>query len=403
MRGQSLQISGTTTFNENSKLSDVRNAYVMQQDVLLPRLTVRETLRYAAELRLPSGTSKVEREKVVEEVILQLGLKECANTPIGDSQHKGCSGGEKRRVSIGVQLLVNPSVVFLDEPTTGLDATSAHQLARTLKNLAMKGRTVITTLHQPRSEIWGLFDRIVLLAKGNTVYSGKVSGVMPYFENLGYPFPAHVNPADYLIDLAAIDFRSPELEEASIARVNGLIAAWRDHEKNKPSISPTNSTDRLAPIMSSRSADEDHQAAYTSATKTPLLRQISVLTRRAFKTTYRDPMGVSGTMFLALGMSIICGWIFYQLDGSASGIRSRMASLYIASSMHAYLMLLFETYRLCNGDIQLFDREHGEGVVGVFAFLFSRRVAKLLTEDFIVPFLFSVSSMDFVMVQVEWL
>ena len=99
-----------------------------------------------------------ERKKVVEEVILELGLKECADTRIGNNIHKGCSGGEKRRTSIGVQLLSNPSVLFLDEPTTGLDATSAFQLVRTLKGLAGKGRTIITTIHQPRSEIWGLFD-----------------------------------------------------------------------------------------------------------------------------------------------------------------------------------------------------------------------------------------------------
>lgn len=114
MRGRNLEISGTTTFNDSCALSSVRHAYVMQQDVLLPTLTVRETLRYSAELRLPSGTSAEERERVVEETILQLSLKECADTPIGDCVHKGCSGGEKRRVSIGVQLLANPSVLFLD-------------------------------------------------------------------------------------------------------------------------------------------------------------------------------------------------------------------------------------------------------------------------------------------------
>lgn len=113
MRGQNLNIAGVTTFN-GASLSTVRYAYVMQQDVLLPTLTVRETLRYSAELRLSSATTKAEREKIMEEVILQLGLKECADTLIGDGAHKGCSGGEKRRVSIGVQLLSNPSVLFLD-------------------------------------------------------------------------------------------------------------------------------------------------------------------------------------------------------------------------------------------------------------------------------------------------
>lgn len=153
-----LAVSGQTTFNGQQGISSIRSAYVMQQDVLLPTLTVRETLQYSADLRLPPPTTSEERKKVVEEAILELGLKECADTRIGNNIHKGCSGGEKRRTSIGVQLLSNPSVLFLDEPTTGLDATSAFQLVRTLKSLVGKGRTIVTTIHQPRSEIWGLFD-----------------------------------------------------------------------------------------------------------------------------------------------------------------------------------------------------------------------------------------------------
>lgn len=119
MRGASLAITGSTTFNDSTDDSNVLSAYVMQQDVLIPTLTVAETLSYAADLRLGANVSRVERETIVKEVILELGLKDCANTRIGDDGHKGCSGGEKRRVSIGVQLLANPSVLYLDEPTTG--------------------------------------------------------------------------------------------------------------------------------------------------------------------------------------------------------------------------------------------------------------------------------------------
>ena len=91
----------------------------MQQDVLLPTLTVRETLQYAADLRLPPPSTEGERRAAVDSVIMELGLKECAETRIGNGTHKGCSGGEKRRTSIGVQMLANPSVLFCDEPTTG--------------------------------------------------------------------------------------------------------------------------------------------------------------------------------------------------------------------------------------------------------------------------------------------
>jgi ABC-type multidrug transport system ATPase subunit len=151
IRGRTLHTSGSVTFNDGTELlsnttaaGDVRAAYVKQQDVLLPTLTVRETLQYAADLRLPAHTTK-ERNDMVDDVIMELGLKNCANTRIGNNANKGCSGGEKRRTSVGVQLLANQPVLFLDEPTTGLDATSAFQLAQTLKNLARKGRTIIMT------------------------------------------------------------------------------------------------------------------------------------------------------------------------------------------------------------------------------------------------------------------
>lgn len=379
MKGQGLTIGGTTTYAGNTKLSSIRSAYVMQQDVLLPRLTVRETLRYSAGLRLPATSSVAERNQVVEEVILQLGLKECADTMIGDSQHKGCSGGEKRRVSIGVQLLSNPSVLFLDEPTTGLDSTSAFQLVQTLKNLAKKGRTIVTTLHQPRSEIWSLFDRITLLSKGCALYSGSTGEVVGYFEALGHALPEHYNPADYLIDLSAVDYRSEEGEKMSTERVDSLIGSWREHEGS-----------HLITSTQTKEGAEDYTEGKPNS-RLPLWKQVDILTRRALKTTYRDPMGVMGTFFMALAMSITVGWVFYKLPESLMGFRSMQAVLYITCSMHAYLMLLLETYRLCQTDIHIYDREHGEGVVSTWAFMISRRLAKLVTEDIIVPLVFSVS------------
>lgn len=120
MGGGRVKVEGTTTFNGQANINSIRSAYVMQQDILVPTLTVRETLNYSADLRLPPPTTREERREVVERVILQLGLKECADTRIGTTAHKGCSGGEKRRTSIGVQLLGNPSVLFCDEPTTGI-------------------------------------------------------------------------------------------------------------------------------------------------------------------------------------------------------------------------------------------------------------------------------------------
>ncbi|KAL9025280.1 MAG: hypothetical protein Q9196_005865, partial [Gyalolechia fulgens] len=376
--GSRLRLGGEILYNGDPHISEVRNAYVMQHDVLLPTLTVRETLLYAAELRLPPPTTPEERGKVVEAVILELGLKECANTRIGNHVHKGCSGGEKRRTSLGVQMLANPSVLFLDEVTTGLDATSAFQLIKTLKLLASKGRTIIVTIHQPRSEIWGLFDGLVLLSGGAAVYSGSVKDCLPYFDDLDFPLPSFVNPAEFLVDLAAIDNRSPELEQESSARVEALKQAWRQAAGNRTS-SLGDEKPILEPVPATQHPDNGH--AY-------LGRQIRVLTRRTFKITYRDPMGMAGSYVEALSMAVITGWIFLNLDGSLAGIRSRQGALYTAASLQGYLVLIFETYRLTI-DMPLFDREYAEGVVSVSSFLISRRLARVLVEDFPIPLIFS--------------
>ena len=358
-------------------VQSVRHAYVMQQDILLPTLTVRETLRYSADLRLPPSTTAEERMRVVEEVILELGLKECADTRIGDHAHKGCSGGEKRRVSIGVQMLANPSVLFLDEPTTGLDSTSAFQLVRTLKTLAGRGRTIITTIHQPRTEIWELFDNLVVLTKGSPVYSGDAKACIPWFADLGFELPPFVNPAEFVIDISAVDNRTPEVERESAERVRRLKETWDDESRKRfPAIEPgaTAATSRKAKIKARKHAS--------------FVRQAVVLTDRTFKVTYRDPMGMSASILEAILMGICTGYIYYNLGRDDSGIRSRQGALYTSAGLQGYLFLLFEAYRL-SIDIPTFDREHNEGCVDVIPFLLSRRLARVFTEDFPVPFIFS--------------
>lgn len=379
IKGGRLKTSGDVLYNGNPDLTSIHNAYVKQHDILLPTLTVRETLLYAAELRLPPPTSPNERRQVVEDVILELSLKECANTRIGNNINKGCSGGEKRRTSLGVQMLSNPSVLFLDEVTTGLDATSAFQLVRTLKILAAKGRTIIVTIHQPRSEIWGLFDRLLLLSGGTSIYSGPVADCVPYFDHLGYGLPPFVNPAEHLIDLAALDTRSTELEASSSARVEGLKHAWQTFSASHV-------------LLSENDKSSDTPSLHANSTRkhrTSLTRQVKVLTARTLKTTVRDPMGVLASLVESAFMGVLIGWIFLSIDGSLAGIRSREGALYSAASLQAYLILLFEVYRL-SCDIELFDRENAEGIVSVPSFLISRRFARIFVEDVPVPLIFSV-------------
>ncbi|KAI8917509.1 hypothetical protein DFJ77DRAFT_456678 [Powellomyces hirtus] len=177
--------------------------YVDQEDTLMPTLTVYETVLYSALLRLPRHMSEKEKEDRVKETLVELDILHIANRRIGTTGERGISGGEKRRVSIACELVTGPSILFLDEPTSGLDAFNAYNVVESLVNLARTyHRTIILTIHQPRSNIFALFDKLVLLAKGRVVYSGPAQQeCRDCFEQQGFRCPLGFNMADYLIDL----------------------------------------------------------------------------------------------------------------------------------------------------------------------------------------------------------
>ncbi|OKL56578.1 hypothetical protein UA08_08125 [Talaromyces atroroseus] len=178
--------------------------FVDQEDTMLPTLTVHETILTSALLRLPKDMSYIAKEQRVTDVEKQLGIHHIKDQIIGSEEGhgRGISGGEKRRVGIACELVTSPSILFLDEPTSGLDAYNAFNVIECLVTLAKTyNRTVIFTIHQPRSNIVALFDRLILLAKGRTVYSGPFSSCQQYFDHIGYPCPPGFNIADYLVDL----------------------------------------------------------------------------------------------------------------------------------------------------------------------------------------------------------
>lgn len=178
--------------------------FVDQDDTMLPTLTVHETIMTSALLRLPRDMNLSTKESKVYEVEKQLGIWHIKDQLIGSEEGngRGISGGEKRRVGIACELVTSPSILFLDEPTSGLDAFNAFNVVESLVTLAKNyNRTVIFTIHQPRSNIVALFDQLVLLAQGKTVYSGPFSSCQYYFDQIGYSCPPGFNIADYLVDL----------------------------------------------------------------------------------------------------------------------------------------------------------------------------------------------------------
>ncbi|KAM9187823.1 LOW QUALITY PROTEIN: ATP-binding cassette sub-family G member 8 [Dugong dugon] len=199
-------------------------AHVRQHDQLLPNLTIRETLAFIAQLHLLRTYSQAQRDKRVEDVIAELRLRQCADTCMGNTYVRGVSGGKQMRISIGVQLLWNPGILILDEPTSGVDSFMAHTV-RTLSRLAKGNRLVLISLHQPQSDIFRLFDLVLLMTSG-TIISGAAQHMVQYFTEIGHPCPRYSNPADFYVDLTSIDRRSREQEVATREKAQSLAALF---------------------------------------------------------------------------------------------------------------------------------------------------------------------------------
>ncbi|KAL6430155.1 hypothetical protein ACFW04_007724 [Cataglyphis niger] len=197
------------------------SAYITQDDRLEPLLTVVENMRVAADLKLPSSTSRQEKEIIIEEILTTLGLYEHIYTRSGR-----LSGGQKKRLSIALELVNNPTVMFLDEPTTGLDSSSCMQVINLLKVLARQGRTIICTIHQPSASMFQLFDQVYVLAKGECMYQGTTNKLLPYLESIKLTCPMYHNPADYIIELACGEYGEDKIDTLRNGSQNGSNWQW---------------------------------------------------------------------------------------------------------------------------------------------------------------------------------
>jgi len=161
------------------------SGYVVQDDVVMGTLTVRENLQFSAALRLPTTMTSHEKNERIDKVIQQLGLDKVADSKVGTQFIRGVSGGERKRTSIGMELITDPAILFLDEPTTGLDSSTANAVLLLLKRMSEQGRTIIFSIHQPRYSIFKLFDSLTLLASGRLMFHGPAQEALGYFASVG--------------------------------------------------------------------------------------------------------------------------------------------------------------------------------------------------------------------------
>ncbi|CAO2839619.1 unnamed protein product [Amaranthus hypochondriacus] len=321
-----------------SKLLKVISAYVMQEDLLFPMLTVEETLMFSAEFRLPRALSKSKKKARVEVLIDQLGLRNAANTVIGDEGHRGVSGGERRRVSIGTDIIHDPIVLFLDEPTSGLDSTSAFMVVKVLQRIAQSGSIVIMTIHQPSSRILNLLDRLLFLSRGQTVFGGTPSDLPEFFSEFGKPIPENENRTEFALD------HIRELEESSEGTHEMVMfnKNWQQQQQRRNNVWPKMSlNDAISASISkgklvSGAANDESNPTSVPKYANPFWLEVYVIGKRSLLNSRRMPELFGIRLGAIVVTGTILATIFWHLDQSPKGAQERLGFFAFAMSTMFY-------------------------------------------------------------------
>ncbi|KAF4454510.1 hypothetical protein F53441_3014 [Fusarium austroafricanum] len=282
--------------------------YVPQDDIVLPELTVYENIVHSARIRLPRNWTKKEVEAHVESVIDCLELSHVRDSRVGSVGKPVISGGQRKRVSIGMELAAAPMAIFLDEPTSGLDATSASSIMRTLKAIARLGISIIVIIHQPRTEIFDLFDNLILLGNGQTIYEGPQIESQTYFESMGFQFPEHSNHADIITDIITGNGR--EYNSAGEVSKEALIAHWAKMRQSK-----SEEAYERRSIRSTMLGDTGMRQALKKR-GAPYLKQGWLCLCRAMLQQYR----ARAALFAEMGLAVLAGGLLGLANNPKKGI-----------------------------------------------------------------------------------
>nr|GMC98233.1 ABC transporter G family member 6-like [Ipomoea batatas] len=334
-------LKGAITLNGEPldfRLLKVISAYVMQDDLLYPMLTVEETLMFAAEFRLPRTLTNSKKKMRVEALIDQLGLRNAAATIIGDEGHRGVSGGERRRVSIGIDIIHDPIILFLDEPTSGLDSTSAFNVVKVLQRIAESGSIVILSIHQPSSRIVGLLNRLIFLSRGETVYSGSPVNLPQFLSDFGHQVPESENRVEFALDLIRELEGSPEGTK-SLVEFSRRWSGGRNSEPAVHSLSlkeAINASVSQGKLVSGATNDANNPVSSVPAYPNSLWTEMAVLSKRSFTNLRRMPEIIGFRLGIVSITGFILATMFWRLDNSPKGIQERLGFFAFAMSTTFY-------------------------------------------------------------------
>lgn len=379
---------GIITVNgEEGKIPKRLVGVVWQDDLLLSNLTVEENLYFAARLKTPEATSDEEVQNVVEEVMNELGLIHVRHSLVGSplGSVRGVSGGERKRCAVGAELVVRPSLLLCDEPTSGLDSSTAQALIETLKDLAQIGHSVCVVIHQPRTAIFNLFDHLLLLSRGNTLYNGHPSKARHYLETcLGQELPPETGLADWMMDIVTEDERRDD---------GGILASkWiecaNDHAYSgvEPSAAAGNSTSSKRKVLEHRLSSL-HELRAAPRYNTSFLKQLKLLTRRTLKQQRGERLTLTA-IYLQLAYLFFTALFWWRMPDNTAWIFERNSLLFfilIAQSNGIVIaaVTVFQRERT------LLARERAKKMYTVSSYFLAKTVSDM-TNNVLLPLLYSM-------------
>ncbi|ORX71724.1 hypothetical protein K493DRAFT_309285 [Basidiobolus meristosporus CBS 931.73] len=358
------------------------SGFVFQDDLILGTMTVREAIFMSIKLRIPNMDDDAARAKL-DEILSLLQLENAADTIIGTATKKGISGGERKRTAIAMEMVTDPSILFLDEPTSGLDAYTAMMVVHTLKVLAQSGRTVVAVMHQPSSEIFHMFDDLMILKDGQITFSGETSQSVEYYRSIGYPCPLYTNPADFIFMNVLFRF-DPEVDsnekatETERKRLGDVLEAWKCSAL-AATVEQTTTHPLLSPIT-------PKMFKYRSAFST----QFNYLLKRASRNAFRNKMIFRVKLFQTVFFSLLIGLIYLRVtnkDTVAAQIQDMSGALFLAGTNQVFSTAM-PTISIFAEERNVLLREHGGGYYSVSAYFFSKIIVEL-PINIIMPIIFS--------------
>ncbi|NXM67156.1 ABCG2 protein, partial [Serilophus lunatus] len=360
------------------------SGYVVQDDVVMGTLTVRENLTFSAALRLSKSVKEKEKKERVNQIIEELGLTKVADSKVGTQFIRGVSGGERKRTNIGMELITDPAILFLDEPTTGLDASTANAVLLLLKRMAKQGKTIIFSIHQPRYSIFRLFDNLTLLAAGRLLYHGPAQHAIAYFQSIGYQCEPYNNPADFFLDVINGDSTAVALNKADETNTERSTEERTEYDKTlaeQLAEKYSNSTyyqetkaqlENISLGNKKKTRSVFRQITYANS----FLHQLKWVSRRTFKNLVGNPQASIAQVCVTVVLALVVGAIFFGLKEDSTGLQNRVGAMFFLTTNQCFSSI--SAIELFVVEKKIFIHEYISGYYRTSVYFIAKLMADLI-------------------------